>query len=644
MALVVFCPLALSGQGAGIQEASRVLLNERIEALQADGLIDQVAISNLLEAYEARLRKPLVLSTATLEELLTLPLLTEYQAYQLIQFRLEHRTEPMDLTILKRLKGWSDEDVILYAPLFTTATPQPSPGRLSAYLRDGRGQLSLLATYPWLEDETRRAYVGPAEALSLRYHWQSRSQVSFALGADKDSYEPWHYGRRWGFDSYHGHWAWRGKGMIRTVVLGQFRSSWAEGLLLNQGMRPRSLAVSWVGSRQGFRPSTGVSEMGVSQGVGIELQLSRCLSLSLLGSYRRIDGRVDSETRVITALSDVGLHRTTAELARRHTVRERYAGVRLAFRLGRRLELALQGLHCDWGGDILRGALGAAYNPRLSHLNKHAGFSASYAYTSARGDWALAGELATNPSGAWAMLHRWRGELPGVSCMAAIRHLSPDYWAYLGQSLTHYRYPARETGLALVLIPDLPIRYLSIMLEGDLYQRKRGDVAQPDNYGGILRLSASYRLSDDWSAQLQSSYRWSEVQHGKRLSYQLRRQRGGLTLTAQLQATQANPADPGDWGWALGLRASYALKPAWRLFAAAAYFDSENWNNRLYFSEPRLSLQYRSTVLYGRGVYLSAGGSCALSEHLQLGLRCVQSLQLGPRPRSTDLSLQLIYR
>ncbi len=514
----------------------------------------------------------------------------------------------------------------------------------NSLIDEGRSRLSLLASRPWLSAEQRADYVGSPESLSIRYRWQSAGRISLYLGADKDSYEPWRYGRHKGFDSYHGHIALRDWGVLRRVVLGQYRVSWSEGLVLTQGFRSRGFGLGATSGERGIVESSGLSEYGISQGLALELGLGKHLSLSALGSWRYLDGSIDEEEQLARGLVEGGLHRTAKDWERRHALGARHYGLRLAWQSGP-WHLAWQGVHYDWGGVALAKAIGASTAERLRGLDRHSNASLSYRYTSPSGRVLLSGESALSSLGAWAQLHRLRVRSEGLGAWQLVaRYIAPDYWAYLGQASTHYQRPNNELGLGLGLSPELGVRRLRLELEGDWYRsvdtRRRGLVER----GGYVRTLLRWAEQRPLSALLRLSYRWGNLSPERLgLSLQARHTAGPWRSDLRLDLAKVYEAEPKPWAYALSLGAQYRLSSAWRLWASSAYHRVEDWDARLYYAEPRLSEQYSSVFLYGQGWRFSLGASGAVGRRCSLGLRYVRHQLRAPRPSRSELALQLIY-
>lgn len=640
---LTLCP-AYSAAAEGAEEG-RLYLEARIAELEADALITAETAEQWRERYESLKHKALDLRTASLEELLTIPLMSEYLAHQWIRYRLEHRAEELELSDLKMVSGFTDEWLRYLYPLVYISPRGEARLSWNEAIRAGQGRLSLLASRPWASDE-RSDYIGSPEALSLRYRWQSSQRLSLFVGADKDSYEPWSYARHRGFDSYHGHIALRDWGILRSLIVGQYRASWGEGLVLSQGFRTASLLVGSEGQGYRLSPSSSTSSYSQSQGLAIDLQLTKQLSLSAISSWRNLDGRPSEEDDSFTGLSESGLHRTEREWERRRRIKARHYGARLALRLGR-LELAGHYLRYDWGGLALSRAVGASYNTALNDIKSFSHLGLSYRYLSAEGRLSLSGELARSQNKALATAHRLSLYLPKIGQTAlSLRYISADYWAYHGQSHTHFARPNNEMGIGLAITPELGSRRWALQLEGDWYRtlapRRREEIEE----GALARLRLGYTMSKSWKASYRLGYRYDALGQSrltKALALAYQQGVWGAELRGDLSLV-GSKAQKQELAYALSARLARSIGLHSKVWLSLAHHRVDSWQGRIYYTEPRLSEEYRSTFLYGRGWRLALGAKTSLSSRLDLGLRLMHHAQTEPRPRRTELALQLVYR
>lgn len=621
---------------------SREYLQSRISELMQMGILGEDLRTAWLERYDELLSSPLDLNTASQEDLLSLPLLSEFQAYQLILYRHEHKGSITDISDLKNIKGWDKDDFLTYIyPLVCLVPSGKSKIHWNDLLAEGKGQLTMLLRRPFESTEGKQ-YIGSPEGLSLGYSWQSKEHLSLFVGADKDSYEPWSYKGYKGFDSYHGHVAVRSLSFIRQLILGQYRASWAEGLVLGQSFRLPSLLLGKPSSYR-YTASRGTSHYHLSQGISLDVNLGSKTRLSVLGSWLRLDGRIDEEGEYAYALSYADLHRTEREWSKRAKVREHYYGARLGVELGD-WTLSAQAIRYNWGGKRLKSALGASYYDALDSLESFANMSLSYLYRSAQGRLVASGELARSSNRGLATSHqlhytddRW-GRLA-----LALRYISPDYWSYYGHSRTHYAYPHNEMGVSMAFSPD-KLWGINFAFEGDWYRsidvRRRAEREQ----GASLRLSMEGQIGQKLSWAMRSSYSTSSVGR-PRLTANLHLKEQQIKWSKELRATIAHSPTSSSLAYALTARIAYKPSSKSHIWTMMSYHKVDNWLQRIYLYETALAGEYSSTWLMGRGLRLSAGLSHHFSPRLSASLKLSHHEQSAPRPpRASVLSIYLCLR
>lgn len=605
------------------QMRGRALLEQRVESLVGQGLVTPDVADRLVDQYDQLCLAPMDINVVQLEDLMTLPLMNEYLAYQFIRYRTEHAGRITSLYDLKRIEGWDDDILALYFPLLycdsEMSVDMPS---LTHLIDRGRWRADMVGSFP-VGAPKREDYIGSPESLSLRWHWHAQGRLSAMLAAHKDSYEPWQWHTHRGFDSYSGHVALQRTGVVRRLVLGDYRVHWAEGLLIRQGLWRRSLLGEFGRVAQGIRPVTLPTETDFGRGAAVELRLGRW-SLSAIGSRRWLDGRVDSVNQLVTALSETGLRRTERDWMRRHTVPFGYLGAQIAY-THRRLSLSLSTLTGQWGGYRLRHATGASSIEALDSMGRYHLISLGYHYQGRRGNAFVSGEIARSQLGGWATVQRfgWQAEALGL-CQVALRYIDDRYWSYLGRSHTHALRPSNELGLTLAVSLPSVVPRVDLGGEVELYRAPRAESRSAERSGFRMNALAIYRLSEGQRFTLTSSLvrlpRAGQRQR-YRLSYEAVGRRGSCTGEVSLShawGVRSKPSEP--LSYAIGLRGGYAPATWLHLRASVHYHHVTDWLNRLYLAEARLSHLWRSTFAYGHGLRSRLVLSARLSQRLTLGL------------------------
>lgn len=617
-------------------ERSRLLIEQKLaEALENEQMTEAEYIL-AMNRIEALYISPLDINTVQQDILSGIPLLTPYQTYQFIHHRL-NRGRFRSLYDLKMIEGWDEETLAWALPLFlckdeaTTALGK----QVKTGILQGRTHLAINSSY---QQGTRsEGYLGPPLGASLRFQYQSKAGLSMALGVEQDRHEPWSYDGRKGFDAYLGHVALSNTGVVKRLVLGDYRVGWGEGLVIAQGYQPRRLSLGG-GQTRGIRPMMGLSEGGRMRGLATDVDLGR-LRLALFASHRRMDGNINEDGE-ITALSDAGLHRTERELRYRHRVAMQTVGAQLIYQTPR-LELSLQGIGYGWAGDFLRSATGASHIALLDSMQRHTALSLSYRYVSKQGRLLLSGEIARSSLGSYAIAQSIGYKSAYWGELRLVARLIPDlYWSYYGQTYSHYSRPNDEIGLGVHyerrdLLPDL-----SLTLSVDLYRPYLEQDGKGHRRGARILNEWTYRTSR--TSALTARLSWYQQEGSTntlRLALQHRAELGAWHLQSKLSASRIDT----EWGWAGQIRISYKPnKGKFSADASAIYHSVDQWAGRFSYFEPRLSYEYGSLLLYQKGYRLSAVGNYKLSNRIRLGAKL--SYAHNDRQEQSIVSLLLFYR
>ncbi|MDO4707034.1 MAG: hypothetical protein Q4A61_01255 [Porphyromonadaceae bacterium] len=613
LVMMLLAPDILVSQGVSLPspEYTRRQLERAVTHGLEDGTISSDEAEQSLDLIDQWLALPKNIDQITSEELAEYRLLSPYQIYQFIRYRAEHLGHIATLYDLKNIVGWDEDTALLMAPLLKLGDAP------STAWREGleRGQLQGMLLHTRLSEPSNKHYLGPANSLAFRAQYVAQDRLSIFLGAERDAFEPWQYGSRRGFDSYTGHVAVHQIGVIRSLVVGDYRASWGEGLVLNQGFRMRP-PQDIASKASGIRPMRSLAEGERSRGVAADF--GRGLwRLLLLYSSQYLDGRINEEGEVI-GLSQIGLHRSERELEQRAVVPMHHLGGRFSWE-GDRLSLGLGLLRYSFVPNRLRHAVGASHISELSDFTAQNTYSIDYGWMSRSGRLRFSGEVARSSLGGWALVQQMRASGGRLGDWGlALRYVSPTYWAYYGHSHTYKSRPNDEQGFTFFAESRELLHRWQLRLGVDTH-RSVSEVGR--GWAWVARTTAErwYRPAGYMRATLS----YSRPAVGESV-FRLSLQRQWQGVRSNLIPYFALSYTPEGWGGALAFRGEVRPSYKLRLWGMLAAY-SASWRGRIYLPEPRLSHQYGFTMLHGRGIRLTLGGQWQLSSRWQLGLRAVYS-------------------
>lgn len=606
-----------------------------IEEQQALGALEEDEAGQLYALYERLRLVPLELNTLHEEELHQLPFLSDYQIYQLLRFRSD-RGQLLSLGQLSLVPGWDAATLRLFVPIAVCRyAPRPS----SLAVLEGRGQLEL--GYRRREGQRPRAgQLGAEDAALLSAYYQRQERLQLYVAGAKGYGEPWSWRGRRGFDSYNLSLRLSREGLLRQLVLGDYRMARGLGLVLGQGNYSLGLRSYRPRLGRGLRPVQHATEQRFARGLACVLTPARGWELGFGLSLRALDAtRRGSSSRL--QLSEAGVHRTANEQARRGALEERMLAGWLQYSHGRGA-LAVQAAYLDWGDKELQ-LLPSA--PELGARRRLVLGSLSYHWHSPQAQLRLEGELASQSGGGWALAQHlsWGQGALGDLGLGYWR-LSPSYWNSLGRGLEHAAWVHGEEGARLYWqLPEL-LAYTQLTLQAEAYH-PLGTPPRAKVVGGHWSWTAELRHQLDAAGRSLLRLWWRRSQRAEgttsRLRLQLEHNGRALELRCGLQLVPSTLRH----AWALYARVRTQLSPVLRLELGADYFDAESWQQRLYGYLPRGRHSYAPQLLYGRGYDLVLRLAGRLGARWQLEGEASYQRQFVPsRPSLMHYALSCIYR
>lgn len=309
---------------------------------------EDIDYEELYENLAQILSAPYDLNHVTREELRLLHMLNDKQIDSFLEYR-NNQGPLLDIYELQVIPGFDLEVIRRLLPYVSVTDPATSISRhwLRSLFADDHNYM--IARYertlqpadgPSDVDGKRSSYIGSPDKMYLRFRSAESGNYSIGFTAEKDAGEKMLFDPKvnhWGFDFASWHVQIRNKGRIRNMVIGDFQTQFAQGLVFGGafGLGKGGESVATVRrSQAGFLPYTSINEGAYQRGVALSVDLVRNMTLSLFYSRARRDARKesDSEAAEIRSIQTSGYHRTTTELANRKAIIEQNSGAVLHFR------------------------------------------------------------------------------------------------------------------------------------------------------------------------------------------------------------------------------------------------------------------------------------------------------------------------
>ena len=609
LTLLLAIPCCTQAQTDTWDELMQQLAEEMVEGEDEQEWESQQEL--LTELHE----NPIDLNSATRSQLLQLPFLSERSADALVDYRTLHG--PLrSLGELRLIRELSLHEREWLGSIGTVdSTEQQATRSDTTWWGRASHELTTRADIPLYN---RAGWPGRRGiANRLRYTWQQGRHLDVGLRGETDAGEPMFNRTTPLWDSYGGHVHLRDLGPLRDVILGDYKASFGQGLVMNNGLRFGKLSMGLWRTAGGIRPHRSTDEVNFLRGAAATLAWGRSWELTALYSFRHLDATVAADNTVQT-INSSGLHRTDSELRHRGTLGSHATGLHLAtsFPLplpasspapsAPTLSFGLTGLYQYYDHQFRQsdqlyrrilpegyqfGAVGVDYSLRSSRLY-------------------LGGETALSPAIATLNKAAWRFSA-NTQLTAIQRFYSKHYFSPYASAYGENSRVQNESGLTLQLEADhLGPLALRALLDYFYSPWPRYTMSRASTgWEGLLQTTFSPRRGR--TLLLRYSVKSKEQNDRRHVSHRLRASYShslSPLWTAHLTALLHHYHEGGNsTGFSIAPRADYtSASQRLRLSLLAVVFRTDDYDSRLFLYEPSLLQTFGMQQLYGHGQRLAA--------------------------------------
>ena len=491
-------------------------------------------------------------------------------------------------------------------------------GKNELYIRLDKG-LETKEGYRFLPEEDVNApqtnsgnYLGNELYNSVKYRFHYKDRIEAGVNAEKDAGEQFWGKVHKGYDFYSFHAQLNNFGRFKTIVLGDFRANFGQGLVLHPefSMGKTSYVLNVTPRNSGLRKYSSSDESNFFRGGGATVQWGK-FDLSAFYSNRMIDG--DTVNGTFSSIINTGYHRTLDELSKRHTVNQQIIGGNATY----------TNMNLQVGATIVFTMLDNRLIPDRSVYN-YFYFSGNKQTTGGlfyRLRWKklnLFGETATTQNGSIATLNGcYFNPVSQVSLVVLHRYYSPEYDTFYASSFSETSRINNETGL-YIGTEVRPFRKWKFAAYADSY------LFPWPKYGiDAPSVGKDYLFQADFAAKKNISMYWRFKYEEKQTN--LSTTGAVMPVVVPIQKTslrynlvylmnnfsfknilEGNLSRQGGAGWTYGFMAlqdvSYDV-PSFPLKINFRYqvFDAVDYENRFYSYERDVPFAFSIPVFYGLG-------------------------------------------
>lgn len=566
-------------------------------------------------------------NTATREELLALPFLSEQQAGNIVDYARRHGPllSPGELALIPQIDFQTR--FLLTAFLSCEAPPRGNDGKGIARLLRGKHTIAANYSTPLYRAEGYKTgsqlkdsqkYLGDKSRTAAKYAYNCNGELLCGLTAEKDAGEPFACRGNSLMDSYSFYALRKQRNGKYSLAVGDFRIHLGEGLTVGNLFfsGKKGVLSNYYRSRNAISPHTSYSERDFFRGAAGSVRVGR-LTATAFASYKANDA-ILTDSGGVSSINSSGYHRTQAEMRRRGNLRDLTAGADISY-----------------GTTIISAGLSATATryskplaPRRAEYNRYAmrgkSFHAAALHYALRlRNFSSRGEGAVSETNALALINtiRWRVS-NRLSLVSVQRSYSMKYSQPYAESFRSSGHTGNEQGI-YVGFAARPARAVTLNGYADFFHcpqpsyRYRAPIDGHELYAEAKLQRKSWYVSADWKLTKRKSDNSQFTDDTISISRQLARLRCGITLrkyssVSFLSLTTAKNGSATNHGWAIGHRATLAAKNI-KATASANYFDARKYAARIFTYENSVRYFYNNFVpLYGKGIRAAATGSIKL--------------------------------
>jgi len=423
---------------------------------------------------------PINLNKTNKEELEKLQFLSDSQIENILYYL--YRNAPLNTIYeLQLIEGLDMTDIMRMLPFVKLGEADAKQqkiklnevfkyGKNELYLRLDRG-METKEGYRFLPDEDQQAtaqnvgkYLGDPFYTNLKYRFQYRDRIQAGITAEKDAGEQFHGQYHKGYDFYSGYVELKNIKKFKTLVLGDFRANFGQGLVLRTDFSMgKSSYVMQVSPRtSGLKKYSSTDESNFFRGGGATIRMGK-FNFSVFYSNKMLDGDTVGGT-FATIIRD-GLHRTVNDLKTKNTVNEQVIGGNATFTQ-------------NWfqlGATLVHTRLDHSLEPTQSVYNRFyfSGKNQTAGSVNYRVRWQklnIFGETAMTEKNAMATINGVNfNPASRVSLVALYRYFSPEYDTFFANTFSETSRVNNECGF-YIGAEVRPVKYWKVSVYVDSYR------------------------------------------------------------------------------------------------------------------------------------------------------------------------------
>ena len=599
------------------------------QAIESIAQSDEVEITNSVELEDItrNAEHPININTATTEELEQLNMLDFNQIQNILLYRKQNGYFVSNFE-LAAVEGMTAETIEALTPFVIFKIPSDSIANLHKNLEQ-RMIMRAKTSFPQAKGYSSpsagkgAAYLGMPVSLYSRYHLEIPGKFEIGFIADNDAGEEFFRGsNKIGFDYYSGYISWKGQGIIRQVIVGDFLLGIGQGVNFwsGYGLGKSGNALGIMKSGRGIRPSTSTDENRFFRGISATLGCGP-FKLALFYSNKNRDANIVSDavanSQYFTSLQTSGYHRTLSEVEDEKSVNEQLVGGYSELKF-RKFRIGALFAYQQFGSAMDRGT--SPYKAKSFSGSDNFNLGIDYQLALARVQ--FFGEAGVSKSLKPAVVQGfvWHAH-PQINWAVYYRYFDPGFQTFYGSSLSESSGNRNESGLytGLLLYP-LPKVKVSCYIDIYHFPWLTYSTMAPENgsdYMAQVEVTLSRKLSLYLKGKFESKPQKTSSTTGLSADYdemttKLRVQAdyvfsNKLTLRSRVEYAGYSFNHANENGFLLFQDFLFAPFKKLHMGFRYAWFSTDGYNSRIYAYEDDLLYSFSIPEFHGTGhrIYLN---------------------------------------
>jgi hypothetical protein len=491
-------------------------------------------------------------------------------------------------------------------------------------------------------ESNSKNYLGNEIYNSLKYRFHFNDRIQLGITAEKDAGEQFWGNIHKGYDFYSFHAQFNDFGKFKTIVVGDFRANFGQGLVLQPafGMGKSSYVLNVSPRNSGLKKYSSTDESNFFRGGGATIRLGK-FDLSAFYSNKMIDG--DTVNGIFSTIIKTGYHRTLTDLTKKNTVNQQIAGGNVTF-TNMNLQVGLTAVYTRLDNSLMPDKSTYNYFYFTGNVQTTEGVFYRYRWKKLN----VFGETAFTDNGSVASLNGFYfNPISQVSLVVLHRYYSPEYDTFYASSFSETSRINNEKGLYLGA-EVRPFRKWKLAMYADSYQ-----FPWPKYGIDAPSIGKDYLLQADFAAKKNIAMYWRFKFEEKQtnlsitgavmpvvvpiqkssLRYQLTYSFENFSFKNMLEGNLARQGDSNcSYGIIASQDVSYDCKTIpLKLDFRYQFFDAQNYENRFYAYEKDVLYAFSIPMYFGLGSRYYLNLQYDLNKRLTIWFKIAQTVYADDR-------------